>query len=570
MTPTRLLMIDTADIQDYVFGSNNLQQNVGASELVTQATRKWIFETLSDLKLAHNGKETKDWLDYAILDKDKVAHELDVEVIYAGGGNAALLFAKEEDCRKFVRQWTRKIFAEARRLQPVIHSTPIDWATDLLKSKIEKVHQELLRGQVNLTPPALLLGLGVTAACVFTGLPATKVESNQLISTVVKHKLKAKNEAEDRLHQVLLKNPKLGGRLHEKKIELEFVQNFDDFGARDEFSYIAVIHIDGNRMGERREKYLDSFKFNNASQNDECVIALRRFSQRIHETSAEALQRTVIQLLKYSHRDPEDDDKLKFGPKKHKQVIAPQNQDRVECLPFRPIVFGGDDVTFVCDGRLGLSLAAIYLQELAQLKLADGNPAFARAGVAIMKSHFPFSRAYELADELCASAKKRIEELKHEYDLEDALAMDWHFSTTGIVSGLTPIRRREYYSPQNGELYIRPLAVTVGGDNKNALATEWRTWSIFKEMVHYFRDGKEWKNRRNKVKALREALRNGPEAVKLFLLNYAKDTKEAGLYTNEKIPPLAETTGWSENRCVYFDAIEIMDFFVSVEDGEAS
>jgi hypothetical protein len=26
-------------------------------------------------------------------------------------------------------------------------------------------------------------------------------------------------------------------------------------------------------------------------------------------------------------------------------------------LPFRPIVFGGDDVTFICDGRLGLSLA---------------------------------------------------------------------------------------------------------------------------------------------------------------------------------------------------------------------
>src|SRR5260370_22422013 len=32
-------------------------------------------------------------------------------------------------------------------------------------------------------------------------------------------------------------------------------------------------------------------------------------------------------------------------------------------IPFRPIVFGGDDVTFVCDCRLGLSLATAYFRE---------------------------------------------------------------------------------------------------------------------------------------------------------------------------------------------------------------
>ena len=33
-------------------------------------------------------------------------------------------------------------------------------------------------------------------------------------------------------------------------------------------------------------------------------------------------------------------------------------------------------------------------------------------GVAVVKSHYPFARAYDLAEELCASAKKRVKELR--------------------------------------------------------------------------------------------------------------------------------------------------------------
>ncbi|MGH7453940.1 MAG: hypothetical protein ACRENG_21495, partial [bacterium] len=242
MNPTRLLMLDIADIQGYIFGSNNLQQNLGASELVTQATRRWIFEVLGKLNLANNGVKTNNWLDYAIFDKKDVAHELAVEVIYAGGGNAALLFAKDDDRRKFVRQWTRKVFEEARGLQPVVKSTSIDWAKDVLKDKLENLRRDLHDGKVNTTPAAPLLGLGVTAACVFTGLPAVQVEDDQLISTVVKHKLLARKEADERLRKVLLEDEQIKKLLGKKKINLEFVYNFDEFGARDEFSYMAVIH----------------------------------------------------------------------------------------------------------------------------------------------------------------------------------------------------------------------------------------------------------------------------------------------------------------------------------------
>jgi hypothetical protein len=538
-------MLDIADIQGYIFGSNNLQQNLGASELVTQATRRWIFEVLrDDLKLPHNGVKTNDWLDYAILDKKDVAHELAVEVIYAGGGNAALLFAKDDDCRKFVRQWTRRVFEEARGLQPVVKSTPIDWTKDVLKDKLENLRHDLYDGKVNTTPAAPLLGLGVTAACVFTGLPATKVEDDQLISTEAKHKIKVRKEADERLRKVLLEDEQIKKLLGEKKINLEFVYNFDEFGTRDEFSYMAVIHADGNRMGERIKTRLN--QFDTPRQNDACVIAWRNFSKQLQDAAKQALQKTVAQLL----------------------IIGECDAD--ECLPFRPIVFGGDDVTFVSDGRLGLSLASAYLQEFTKQKLADGEPASARAGVAIMKSHFPFSRSYELADRLCDSAKERREKLRHDHGVVDAVTMDWHFSTTGIVSDLEEIRQREY-TVTAGELFMRPIVLPRSEDNEILRAREWRTWSTFNELVRYFKEDAEWKNRRNKAKALREALRAGPEAVELFLVNYirSKDAKTKGLLPIEPIPYAADK-GWEGPQCVYFDAIEAMDFFTALEGNKKS
>ena len=50
-----LTAIEVAGIQNYIFGSNELKENVGASELVRQATEEKAFEViLEDLKLKSN------------------------------------------------------------------------------------------------------------------------------------------------------------------------------------------------------------------------------------------------------------------------------------------------------------------------------------------------------------------------------------------------------------------------------------------------------------------------------------------------------------------------------------
>ncbi len=124
---------------------------------------------------------------------------------------------------------------------------------------------------------------------------------------------------------------------------------------------------------------------------------------------------------------------------------VPLDDDGQERLPFRPIVFGGDDVTFVCEGRLGLPLAAHYLARLAEGILPDGDPLYARAGIAIVKTHYPFARAYELADELCGVGQALHREIRSRIP-PGARRWTGTLRSTGLVQPLKELRRREYSS----------------------------------------------------------------------------------------------------------------------------
>ncbi len=61
------------------------------------------------------------------------------------------------------------------------------------------------------------------------------------------------------------------------------------------------------------------------------------------------------------------------------------------------------------------------------------------AGIAIVKSHYPFARAYALAEELTRSAKS--------YRTKETIVgscLDWHFALSGLGGSIKEIRDREY------------------------------------------------------------------------------------------------------------------------------
>src|SRR5690606_32517515 len=148
-------------------------------------------------------------------------------------------------------------------------------------------------------------------------------------------------------------------------------------------------------------------------------------------------------------------------------------------------------------------------------------------------------------------AKKAIAELNTGRD-EGATVLDWHFAKAGLLFELAEISKREY-QVKAGDLLMRPVLI------RPATNDQWRTWGIFRKLTRTFLNSPDWAGRRNKVLALREALRAGPDAVSQFLNNY-------GLPALPDIPSMPDmrSQGWQAGRCGYFDAIEATDFFVEI------
>ena len=534
-----LLIVDTTGIQPYIFGSNRLQENIGASHLVDQATGTWALESVPtpnniDIK-THQLKENLH------INKDS---SLAAEVIYSGGGNFVVLLKDEEKAKEFTRKLSRKVLCDAPNLQLDIAKEKFNWSESLYKTS-QKVFQKLAEQKQCRSISNPLLGLGVTAVCQSTGLPAVSYYKDSLVSAEILAKLDAVEDANKRLTKTfsnLLKDS-----------SFIFPKEFDNMGrGQGEHSYIAVVHADGNGMGKIINKIGD--KFSQPEQNRDYINHIRAFSKNVEQSSKKALENTLYSLI--NSVEPANNHYNIIHRNKEGQRLAEIHlKDRN--LPFRPIVFGGDDVTFVCDGRLGISLAIKYLQEFEcqtknkNILNQDGKPGLtACAGISIVKTHYPFARAYKPAEELCKLAKSFRKDEK-----TDDSCLDWHFALSGLSGSIETIRNREY-KVKEGSLNWRPVAL-----HKN-ISQKIHSWQTVKKALEAFQSS-DWVTRRNKIKALREALRESKDEIEQFRSKFLDESElpDLGLSDSDY-----RKKGWVASDCPYFDAIEMMDWFISLKE----
>lgn len=549
MSQRTLVLLEVTGIQKYVFGSNHLAQNIGASELVMRVTTEWVLEVLTDMQLSSNVSKWEPEQGFVYQADKRIENDLAVEIIYGGGGNAMILFAEDQDAKTFIQHLSQQVLKNAPGLHLVAIRDQFKWGASPCLAEIHTQLREKLANRKHDRPISVpLAGLGVTASCVYTGKPAVGLDNDvdivgeeaarkaefidatpRRISAEVAAKLRMESAGKDRLKAILSDyvSP-----------EYDFVYNFGEFGTPGESSYIAVVHADINQMSERFDQVAASHNHHKA--NREYINSLRTLSQSIQKRAKDTLRDTVVHLLRSRDLDGN------FGG-----IVSPPVRNSCPLLPFRPIVFGGDDVTFVCDGRLGLILAAHYLQEWTKEPLL-GEPLHARAGVAVVKSHYPFSRAYQVAGHLMSSAKNAIDVLKQS-DEVSTTTLDWHFSTTGMNYQLEEIREREYTTSTGKSLLMRPIRITPGGRT-------WRNWDNFTYMMSEFQRG-FWAGSKNKVIALHDALRKGADGVRAFRNNYRIDE-----LPDVSTQPDMRTTGWQGEDCGYFDAIEALDFFIPLDE----
>lgn len=524
-----LVLLDTRSIQSYIFGSNKLRENIGASYLVEQATEGWINKYLEEKQ---GFKQEDLW--------------------YAAGGNAVLIFDSEEKASCFQRAYTQYLFQEARGLAFELVIQPYE---NNLITTWEKA-QVALKTQKQVAKPSVeLLGLSVTHACRTTGLPAQYIldeahfyrknkqgEKNNLkpVSKEVYDKMRASDK--DHFKDLL------------EDSSFIFPKDLDDLGREhDKASYLSVVHADGNGFGKLLIS-LTSY-LNRSSLEDTIIMSmLKELTDAIKEVGKETIKETIGLI-----QQNVDQNTLKLKGEYQKDITLKSKDGKI-ILPFRPIVLGGDDVTFISDGRIGLSLTVKYLQafkEYAHEKMTIWIAKYANilagwadqkklkdltasAGMAIVKTHHPFSRAYQAAADLCKQAKK------YGRSLDGPLScLDWQLLMEGKTINLNHLRKEHYQLGEKEWLSLRPITIEDEGISK-------RTWPNIKGQIKMFNDSR-WK--RGKLKELFELhkagknLKTSKDAIESFLNRENQSLALQELFINDA----------EDSRAQYFDALELLD-----------
>lgn len=177
-------------------------------------------------------------------------------------------------------------------------------------------------------------------------------------------------------------------------------------------------------------------------------------------------------------------------------------------------------------------------------KVKNQNPIYTSAGVAVIKSRYPFYRGYQMAEELCQSAKKAAAKNP------DSNWLDFYISQGGYSQALDGIRQK-HYRVKEGSLNFGPYLVGENSKGKE------NTMINLKNGMNELR---KWP--RAKVKELRNILPMGKETTKRYLEN---------LKARELILPKIEgpsdyyKDGWNNAVTPYFEMLELMEFYPEID-----
>lgn len=339
-------------IQGFIFKTNELQDIAGASELVENICTK-SFEEL----LHAEGK--------------RPGIALTTEKVIGAAGNVKYVFTDRDTCARIVRQFPKKAMREAPGI--TISQAVVEYNDENFGKAVERLEARL-REERNHPLGTVTAGLLGMERARRTGLPVVRLVKDEYVdaATLAKH---FANDTRRLCAKSFYGNP--NANLPKERV----AYNISEMTCKND--WIAIIHADGNGLGQVVRKI--------GKQKD------------VYSDFSEQLDEATIASAKEAY------DRIAEGQ-------AWKEEGRI---PIRPVVLGGDDMTVIIRGDLALPYAEAYLKAFeknTRFKLGrmlkdnhvfdDGRTCLtACAGVAFVKSSFPFYYAYNLAEELCTEAK---------------------------------------------------------------------------------------------------------------------------------------------------------------------
>lgn len=543
------ILLDTRSIQKYVFSCNKLKTNVGASYLVdgifNDLMQKIVLPSFN-LKMPEISWQKSEQIE---MIKDD---SIEAEIVYIGGGNMLILinkFSEKEDnlnlCREIVKKWTLEILKKAPGLKTGAAIGMMD--VERFKDSLDKMYVQLKQNQNTVLPQVDLPYTGLTLECNISGKTADTFDwvDKSWIAKEVKAKTDAYTYASEKVRSEYKDILEKDG----SRDKYDFASELEKIGCKEGESYISVIHIDGNNMGVKFSKCKDS------QERKELSL---KVAQIVQNAFYELIKTIIAEYDSKAYAEALDMEKL-------------IDKEGKKLLPIRPIIIGGDDITFVCPARVGIEYAKRFIEAVnkqeflsdeqhkrmsEEVKKEDNSIILSKTmsccgGVAVVPLKYPFFRAYQLAEHLCGSAKNKSRK-------NDNSLIDFAILYGEMTPDLEQLCRYQYSAPE-GYLHYGPYSVQKeiqDGSHINDLL-------VLKDDI---RDNVP----KNKIKELRDVLTKDMHTQIRFLENCKEIQKIIDEECNQEgIGAQAfwqKKKGESELKTRYVDAIELIDFTLPKEE----
>ena len=481
--------------QDYIFKTNRVLEIVGASEHIA---RIWdvLFKVAEENSLKCQRTDTK--FNMESIENAMKEKKLNMVELFCGGGNETILFdsnsesGEEGSFIKLNKAFSKKIIEEYPGMIPMVSFVEVtgNYTQDYknFRKEIDK-KKDVMEPQWDMfTVP-------------FAMMDRSTFQPYSVTESIEKREVRMSDES----HQKYL----TGKELRENNSDIRLFDSLITEKGKE--SLLAVVHIDGNNMGAKIMGML-----NDESDYDKAVELMREFTK----TTADCFETSGDKALK--------DCKLKLleENKNQKKKLADYS------FAYRKLIGSGDDVTFICNARFVMEYVKAYLDSVQNYKKKNNSKwgYSSCAGICIFHSHYPFSRAYDIAEQACDDfAKKKVHSSINGKPIEQGW-VDFHYIHSGIGGDLEGLRKNQ----GTVKCMARPWLVTANENDEQA-KKELFKYSNLKRLKDVLIDNEV---ARTSIKSIGSAFERSEVAAKkelISLYGHSENLKSAveAIYPNE-------------------------------------
>ena len=499
-----LAKYDVRGIQTFVFRTNKLKEIRAVSDLPERIIKDAAIYALKKLEI----NKKIEWLDTA-------------------GGNAVAVFDSKEEFEAVSTTMAFYVLKETYSLKLVYACIELD-ENKAFSVQYEELNEKLGKLKSEMPEPAHTGAFPICRQDYLTGFPIAKIKRDKETvfltrESVIKLKEHEKKKADPDVYL------ELDDMVLEKGVD----------------SHLAVIHIDGNNMGNRINDIIRKKAHFDKENKDDSFKTIKSTFKSI----------TVAKEFKKVCQEVNE-----IVDKYRKEILEENNAPLIYS-----VIAAGDDITYVTRANIALPFTKLFLKKISEHNMysdSEDHDTYginACAGIAFIKSHFPFSDAYDLAEKCCTSAKKRAKsEGFADKENKDNPYGNWidfeictHIKNTELETSREKYGNTTDTEGNDALLHLRPYCVSTG--NKS---NEFFEYDKFEKRVceldKNFNEQSGTYNR-SRAKTLRQVYTEGKASVRTF----EKSAESRGYKLKDKLFEKDETTG--KTYALYYDATDIMD-----------